>query len=161
MPTRVRLVDDGALIIPLPRDAFPDVRQPVTVAGLRLEPKNEFHVTLANAELRSTLRRALGGRGDAETRIAGWFDATDWSWRDTGERWLLRRADPDTPPAHSIVTLVDMPGVAAFRHRLARASGIELPEIPAHVTLYTAGDPGGIGLASHAQFLERRILRIG
>lgn len=150
----------GSLVIPLSASCFRDVRDPVTVAAIHLAPKSEFHVTVLNSVCANEVRRELRQRAIPESRLATHFEACDWTVRDTRERWLLRRAEPGEPVAHSIITLLDLPALNAFRRRLGNLCGLPLPDVPAHVTLYTAGDPRGIGLASEAQFAERRVRRM-
>jgi hypothetical protein len=55
------------------------------------------------------------------------------------------------------VQLLEMPALARFRAGVGELLGEELPEAPAHVTLYVAGDPIGIGIASTADFERLRL----
>ena len=147
----------GALLLPLPRTSFADVATGCTVDGIAFRPKTEFHLTLLGRGPAAAVRAALG-EDDAPLRAA--FAAQDWRLRRTGERWLLRDADADGAHArHSIIECLDAPALAAFRARVARLAGFALPSLPAHATLYTAGDHAGIGLPSDAVFAQRRVRR--
>jgi hypothetical protein len=58
------------------------------------------------------------------------------------------------------VQLLEMPALAAFRAGVGVLLGERLPVAPAHVTLYVAGDPIGIGIASAADFERLRLRRL-
>jgi hypothetical protein len=53
-----------------------------------------------------------------------------------------------------------MPAFARFRALVGARLGEALPETPAHVTLYVAGDPIGIGLRSQDDFARLRVRRL-
>jgi hypothetical protein len=142
----------GSLLLPLPVEAFETLPPSVDVDGLALERKSEFHVTL--------LDRALGARVQvAATRLPALFSGLDWRWRATGERWLLQEAQPQGC-GYSVVALLEMPAFADFRRGVGALLGEALPPAPAHVTLFVAGDPIGIGLASDAEFERLRLRRL-
>lgn len=154
------LFDTQSLVNPVEAGRFADVRGRLTAAGVELEAKTEFHVTVLNGACTSDVLHAMRERNMDEVRVAARFAACEWTWRDRGERWLLRHADPGKPLAHSVITLIDMPALNAFRRWLETEFGMALPWVPPHVMLYTAGDPQGIGLASEEQFVERRVMRL-
>jgi hypothetical protein len=145
----------GSLLLPLPADAFAPLPDQLGIDGIALARKGEFHVTL--------LDRALGARVQAageQAALPALFAALDWQWRRSGERWLLREAK-DGVLAHSLIELVEMPALGQFRRALARELGEPVAAAPAHVTLYTAGDPTGIGLASQEEFERLRVKKMG
>jgi hypothetical protein len=140
----------GALLLPLARTAFDELPASLRVDALRLARKTEFHVTLLDRDLVARAQMAS---------LPAAFEALDWSWRATGQRWLRREAKADGP-AHSVVELIDMPAFARFRALVGAGLGETLPEAPAHVTLYVAGDPIGIGLRSQQEFARLRVRRL-
>ena len=148
----------GSLLLPLPAAAFAALPASIEVDGIALARKPEFHLTL--------LDRALGARmhapkcgGAAAARLPALFAALDWHWRLGGERWLLLEARPEGP-VHSVIELVDVPAFARFRAAAGALLGETLPVAPAHVTLYVAGDPVGIGIDSNAAFARLRLRRL-
>ena len=143
----------ASLTLPLPADCFDDLAGCLEFDGLVLERKREFHVTLCNRALGARLQQ-LGG--EAALRLAQAFAAQDWRWRPSGERWLLREVQADGT-AHSVVELLDMPAFARFRAVAGALLGEALPDAPAHVTLYVAGNPIGIGIDSVAEFERLRL----
>lgn len=140
------------LILPVPPARWPPPAEPITVDGLELAPKPELHITLIGKALGRELRAALGHAADRV--VADAFDACDWQFTRSGRHLLLRKPlDASNAPrlAHSLIELVDLPAMASFHAALGHHLGRQLPIPPAHVTLYTAGRDGGIGVASCRQ----------
>jgi hypothetical protein len=148
----------GSLALPLPAAAFEGLSAELAIDGLQLQRKREFHVSLCNRALGARLQAPRAG-GPAAARLPALFAALDWSWRASGERWLLLEAK-QAGPAHSVVELLHMPAFARFRAQAGELLGEELPAAPAHVTLYVAGDPIGIGIDSQAAFERLRLRRL-
>ena len=152
--------DGGGLILPLAHDAHlrPDMPPRLCLDGQVLDRKTELHLTLLDRTRGTALRRRLG-----EARVRSLFESLDWSPQGTGRHALLHRARqrrPDKPAAWSVVERLDEPALAAFRERLAGASGMDLdPGVP-HVTLYVAGDPSGIGVPDAATWKARFVREV-
>jgi hypothetical protein len=151
-----------ALVLPLPDAAFSALPAHYVVEGLTLARKREFHLTLLSTATTRALAAALAALPRAAA--AGWrrdaFAAADWRWRLTGERWLVGRRGGGKPAAHSVIACVEQPAQAAFRAAVAALLGTALPAPFPHVTLFTHGDRGGIGLPDRATFEARRIRRL-
>lgn len=145
----------GTLVLPLPGSWLESLPPLLEVDGVVLGRKSEAHLTLLDRKAAAQVRRAC-----AEAVVRAAFLAQDWSMQATGERWLLRKDLPSGRTAHALITMVDAPGFAAFRAALGRACGVELPEAMAHVTLYVAGKPTGIGLPDVAAFHRLRVKRV-
>lgn len=130
----------------------------ITVDGLMLTRKHEFHLTLLD---RSEATRAAATISDQQ--LLGLISGLAWEAQALGLPWLIRDERRGGGWRHSVVQLVDLPALARFRSAIASACAHPLPAMPAHVTLYVAGDPAGIGLGSHARFeaLRQRQLVIG
>ena len=148
----------GSLLLPLPDAAALAPAPSLELDGLSLARKVEFHVTVLDRALGTRLRAPAPG-GAPSARLPALFAALDWSWRATGERWLLLEAKPEGPN-HSLVHLLEMPALARFRAQAGELLGEPLPQTPAHVTLYVAGDPVGIGIATAADFERLRLRRL-
>jgi hypothetical protein len=56
--------------------------------------------------------------------------------------------------------MLEMPAFAPYRVAVGELLGELLPEPPAHVTLYVAGDPVGIGIDSPSDFERLRLRRL-
>lgn len=132
--------------------------RPLTVNGIPLQPKCEFHLTLANSALVAEVARAVPG--DALAWLQAQWEAGDTRILGTGQYTLLHKR-PDRAPhrdgSWSLVETVIVPGQEAFLRRVERQLGRQLPRPPAHVTTHVAGRPQGIGLARPA--LLRRYIR--
>lgn len=150
-----------SLVWPLPDDVFAALAPERTVDGLLLRRKSEFHATLLDAAATARLAAALAAlpRSRAQHWRRGVL-ALDWRWRRSGECWLVARPAGDTPAAHSIVERIEQPAQHVFRRLAGTLLGDPLPAPLPHVTLYTHGDAGGIGLADEASFRERRVRRL-
>lgn len=141
---------DGGLTIPLPATWFKPSAITLDLDGVLLRIKDEFHVTLLDQADGSQILDVLD-----EAQVRTLFENDDWEISHTGNGVLIRKEKTDTGAAlvcHSLIELVKLPAMQRFRAKLANAAGIALPEAPPHVTLYTAGDPKGIGLP-HEQAL--------
>lgn len=147
----------GTVILPLPASAFPDVAGPLSCAGVELQPKSEFHVTVLDRDLASRLRDYTPRKDEPDASPAALFAGFDWRWARTGERWLLHK--PTGAGGHSLVELLSMPALQQFRLALGPLLRLELPRMPAHVTLYTAGSAVGIGLPDEDSFRRLRVAR--
>ena len=147
------------LILPLaPRDWAPP-RAGVLVEGQRFEPKSELHITLVGRRLMQALLqgdKALRRRRQRALREA--FQAQDWGWRRSGRlTWLQRRECERGGHADAIVEHIALPAMAPFHAGLGHLLGQALPLPPPHVTLYTRGLPGGIGLPDPATLERLRV----
>lgn len=146
----------GTLVLPLPGAAFADVCGQLRCAGLVLQAKREFHVTVLNR--RRAAAFLVPPMPDAEPLdLPRLFAALDWHWHRLGETWLLRRRGEDGRLLHSVIERLHMPALNQFREALQYLSRHELPPTPAHVTLFTAGSDRGIGLDSEADFARYRV----
>lgn len=147
---------EHTLVLPVPPHCWAPPSAPITVAGVRLAPKDELHVTLVGSRLGAELRRTLGAQRGAR-EVESIARRLDWSLTRTGGYLLLRRPFHDDQGrrqlAHSVIECLELPAMAAFHHALGGLLGRELPEPPAHVTLYVAGTKQGIGIP------DRRRLR--
>ncbi len=137
---------DGGLIVPLPAGWFSPPAPTIEVDATRFRVKPEFHVTVFNRVTGRRVQDAL-----PLERIRQLFESEDWTPARTGDGVMLRtrqRRDGRDVERMSLIELVELPGLNRFRAAIAAACGIDLPEVPPHVTLFTAGDSSGIGLAS-------------
>src|SRR6478736_4283095 len=148
----------GSLLLPLPEEHFELLEPVLAFDELRFARKREFHVTLLDRDTARRLR-SLETRGDVRPTMRELFEGEDWRWQPTGNKWLLRE-DKEEGTVHSIIELLDLPGLTRFRHNIGRTHAERLPPAPAHVTLYTAGDESGIGLADNAQFQKLRVRQL-
>ncbi len=151
--------DSGAVILPLPWSVAPDLAPRLSLPEIELVAKDELHLTLLSSADADRLDSATGGR-DAWRALLGAGDPD--AWRVTlGDAWWLLRADKAEGPAWSVVALADCPAFTRFRARAAQATRDAIAaDAPAHVTLYVAGDPRGIGLPSGAEFERCRVRRL-
>ena len=148
----------GTLVLPLAEEAFELLEPALEFDDLQFRRKREFHVTLLDRDTARRLR-SLETRGEVRPTMRELFEGEDWRWQPTGKKWLLREEKEDGT-VHSIIELIDMPGLTRFRHNVGRTHAERLSPMPAHVTLYVAGDDIGIGLESNAEFQQRRVRQL-
>ena len=138
---------NGRLLLPLPSAWLTPDATYLQWKGVRLTVKKKFHVTLLNQALATRLRNALG-----EREIKRLFIEQNWSISRTGDGALLRKdkiTRKGSTLCASVIEHVLLPSLTRFRESLAQATGLEVPGVPAHVTLFAGGDSRGIGLADH------------
>ncbi len=140
-------VEEGPLSARLPAE--------ITVDGLALARKHEFHVTLLDRTEAGWARQAIDD-GTLRALLA----REDWTARPQGPAWLIRDQRRGDGWRFSVVQLLDLPAHATFRRAIAEACGQPLPAMPPHITLYVAGDRNGIGLGSHERFLALRVCQV-
>lgn len=145
----------GSLLLPLAAADFPGLERRLCVDGIDLLRKSEFHVTVLDRELGAHAHEPAPG-GAPAARLPALFASLDWRWRRTGARWLLQETQAEAL-AHSVIELIEMPALNAFRRELAALLGEPVAPTPAHVSLYLAGTSEGIGLRSQAEFERLRL----
>ena len=104
-------------------------------------------MTLLNQARATRLRDVLG-----EREIKRLFNERNWSSSHTGDGALLRQdkiTSKGSTSCASVIEHITLPSLTRFRESLAQATGLEVPGVPAHVTLFAGGDSRGIGLADH------------
>ncbi|MBB1472592.1 hypothetical protein H5368_06075 [Luteimonas sp. MC1782] len=152
---------DGALLLPLEKRDLLAADMPLRLRldGLVLEQKHELHVTLLNHATASVVLDRLD-----PPAVADAFAAFDWRIIPTQRYALVHKTKDewDGPlQAWAVIEHLQMPAFAAFRDRLARASGLALDCGIPHVTLYVAGDPAGIGLPDLATWRACFVREVG
>jgi hypothetical protein len=145
----------GTLVLPLPACWLAGLPPLLEVDGVVLGRKSEAHLTLLDREAAARIREAC-----PDDEVQALFRAHDWTVLATGERWLLRKTLASGRIAHSLVAIVAAPGLSAFRRDLVAYCGVPLPEALAHVTLYVAGKPTGIGVPDVDAFARLRVRRL-
>lgn len=157
-PSAVPTVDAaGRVLLPLDPAPFAAGRRPRTIDGCRFEPKDEYHVTLVGSALGARICESRASRAALVRMLAGTV-RTDWRVLPRSECLLVRR--PAAPEVQAVVQLVAVPEAARLYALLDERLAEAVPRPPLHVTLYWAGDPRGIGLASRAALRERTVRRV-
>jgi hypothetical protein len=156
------LAPTGALILPIPVQVWAPPASPVQLDGVRFAPKSELHVTLLG---RDKLRRLYGESRLRRHAVRGAlreaFQDSDWSFARNGPCLRMQKLRKGGARIGSIIELVDLPGLAAFVERVRAKTGVDVPPGPAHVTLYTSGDPRGIGVPDEAALRELTLREVG
>lgn len=154
---------ERTLVLPVPVAAWAAPAAGVTLDGVALEPKRELHVTLVGGALGRELHSALApARLERASRDA--FQAQDWTFARSGRWLLLRKASGEAGKSdafHSVIECIGMPAMVRFHAALGVLLGRQLPAPPPHVTLFTAGKAGGIGVASLRQLRAYVVREVG
>jgi hypothetical protein len=143
---------EGALLLHLDAVDYVFAPELLTLPECTLARKREFHVTVLGRAAGAAITAAVS----ADRLAAAWHEH-DWRLKRTGVCRLLRRLQPaesgdrgiEAVTAWSVIETIELPAMNAFRLAVARLARTELPIAPPHVTLYVAGDPGGIGVPDH------------
>lgn len=149
----------GAVILPLPWSIAPPLPPRLVLPEATLTAKDELHLTLLSS-LEAAALDASRAAADAWRR---WHDADpiDPAKVALDGPWWLLRADKPEGTAWSVVAMARCAAFERFRARVAQAShGAIAADAPAHVTLFVAGDPRGIGLPSRAVFEAARVRQL-
>ena len=151
-----------SLILPIARGDWPPPDAPITIDGIRLQPKAELHVTLVGTALGEELLRSVA-RPRLHDTVARTLATHGTHPRRTGSLHLLRKPfaeDGRSGVAHSVIEHVRLPAMAPLHAALGRLLGRQLPVPPTHVTLYTAGDDRGIGVPSPTRLRALCVRRV-
>jgi hypothetical protein len=148
--------DGPTYLIPLDLEEWVVYGQAVRFRGQAFDAKREVHITVVNKDLGAKLEDLIRIDPKLESRIAQAIEEADWGssaarYRRASLHHVVKEKKPKDgqgEPLHaeSIVQQVEVPGLDAFYAALSAIVG-PLPDLPpTHVTLYTLGDPQGIGL---------------
>lgn len=157
-----RLDFTPSLILPIARGDWPPPDAPITIDGIRLQPKAELHVTLVGTSLGEELLRSVA-RPRLHDTVARVLAAHGTAPQRTGVLHLLRKPFDENGrrgTTHSVIEHVYLLAMAPLHAALGRLLGRQLPVPPPHVTLYTADDGRGIGVSSPARLralCDRRV----
>ncbi|MDX6768187.1 MAG: hypothetical protein SF051_01535 [Elusimicrobiota bacterium] len=132
------LIDEKGRSVLLPLPGADKLPATLTLGGETFARKAELHATIVGGRERhpvAALREAARG--------------AQLSVRPRGEYRLVRKE-----ARRSLIELADINGLDEFYARLEAALGAgrgSIPRPPGHVTLYTAGDPAGRGIALYTE----------
>lgn len=155
------------LLIPLRKKDFGLSEEKVQFRGQIFDPKDEVHITVVGRALGQELEEAietiprLKAKLTKAVKEAAWHKQ-DWSYKKKDEIYHVSREKEQANPrgevevihAESIILMIEAPGIQEFYLILSELLGKDLEVPPVHVTLYTYGDPFGIGLPTQAVFEE-------
>lgn len=147
----------GTLLLAIDPACWRAPRRGLHLDGVDFAPKAELHATIVGRALGARLRAATAADPALEARVDALRTALDWSWTRCSEWWLLRKAEGGATKA-AIVERIALPAMADFHAGLGALLAHTLPVPPPHVTLYTAGEPEGIGVPDAGTW-ERHVVR--
>lgn len=138
----------GYLIVQLDKDTYglPDTE--VSYRGQTFQPKEELHITIVSSEAAENVQETLEQQPQAVEQVKHSIEETDWSYRKRERFYHV----VEEPGVESIIQIVEVPGVEPFFDELSRITGKRLELPPTHVTLFTRGNPKGIGLPTQEVF---------
>jgi hypothetical protein len=132
--------------------------------GVEFAAKGEVHITVVNKELGRELEEWIDKQPSIEARIGRVIEETGWLQAECvyargglyhvakEKEGVDDQGNPVKLLAESIIQRVAVPGIDGFYAFLSAIAGRPLVAPPAHVTLYTLGDPRGISLADQRAF---------
>lgn len=150
----------GTLTIPLPKMQVSTLPDYVRREAKDFQAKADLHVTVVGFRLARKIKKAIKHTPELKEQLDKLVASTNWSFAPTSSFFQLRKTY-GTPPItgqpentrHSIVQMLNMPGLVTFYAKLGTLLGEKIDVPPAHLTLFTSGDPAGIGVASVSEFL--------
>lgn len=161
--TDIGLTDKQSLLIQLRREDFGLSEDKVRYGCLTFDPKTETHITVLGKSIGQDLARRSDDPAFKEclacaVKAAAW-QREGWSY-EKDRFYHVAKDKEETGPeggteqvhAESIIQTVRAPGIAEFYIELSKLLGQRLEVPPLHVTLYTLGDPEGIGLPNQEAF---------
>lgn len=143
--------DSGHLVAQLDKRAFGLEAEGVLYRGKHFQPKDELHITILSSGAAEKVKQHLERHPQDEDRIRRLINSAGWSYKKIGRFYHIQAE----PGVESLIQMVELPGLEQFFHELRSIVGADLPLPPTHVTLYTRGDPHGIGLPTRPVFEQR------
>lgn len=152
--------ETGALLLLLTREAIDLPNDIVAFRGKVFDPKDEVHITIVGRASGRRVKEAVDRDLAANSCLKRAIDETNWAYRIQGRMYHVRKekevkneqGDLDLVEAESIIVMAEVAGLQSFYERLDRMIEMNLELPPTHVTLYTRGDPLGIGLSNQEDF---------
>jgi HAD superfamily hydrolase (TIGR01662 family) len=124
------------------------IARPVRYRGEVFQPKSELHITILSQGTAEKTRQYLQSDTDGEQKIRSLIASSEWAYRQQDKYFYVK----DEAGNESIIQMATVPGLEQFLRQMERLSGESLEWPPTHVTLYTRGDPKGIGLPDQLTF---------
>lgn len=150
--------DDGEAFLLLQLD-MEEYRFPKTLViyeGEVYQPKDELHITVLSQGAAKKVQEYLDANPGTRGKVEELIRRTEWSYEKIPRFYHVRKNSNE----NSLIQLVRVPGLPAFYAELSDLVGKQLEQPPTHVTIYTRGNPEGIGLPNHEVFealVTRRI----
>lgn len=122
----------------------------VDVAGCRLQKKSEFHITLMCAKrvadlIDSTRKQEL--QTELVERFLRYIEKAPLvEFTLTNDFYFVERDERKT-----LVIMTKVPGLKRFFEELRAEYGVDIPDQPTHITLYTLQEDAGIGIFSEKE----------
>jgi hypothetical protein len=141
----------------------------ITVRGQSFLPKSEFHITIIGRDLGQKIKEKISHDHEKKDLFLQYISETDWCYEVTNDIYLFEKEkevsgnDQKKKSIHteSIVQMVKVPSLESFYQKIELMTGISIPPRPVHITLYTHGDPEGIGVNNQIEFNEVYKAKIG
>jgi len=152
--------ETGRFLLQLSKEDVGLRDEPLTFQGKTFWPKEELHITVIGGALAEKLARCIQADPTLEMEVRQIIVATAWHYRLEDEWYHVVRereivGKNGKEEAESIVRMASVPPLPGFYRRLQELIGVEIPERPAHVTLYTWNDARGIGIPTWDLFDKR------
>ena len=142
-PEGITFNDDNSVLLPLPTEAFDMTSLNEYAESQGMEAKPEYNMTVIGRrkaeELVESFAAYPGGPDAARDFLQHLATETDWSFRQTAERYHLAKDYPEYggERRESLVQMTEMPGLATFYQRLNEAFGTNLAVPVPHITTHS------------------------
>jgi hypothetical protein len=142
--------ENGFFILQLSKAEVGLGDEPVTYQGKTFQPKDEVHITIFGSKLSGELADAMDQDLFLRPQLQAAIEETIWTYELHDEWYHVVDGEEET-----IIRMAGVPLLSRFYHRVSTLAGVEIPERPTHVTLYTYNNEEGIGVATEEEFRAR------
>ena len=139
--------ENGFFILQLSKDDVGLGDEPVTYQGKTFQPKDEVHITIFGSRLSEALAEAMAEDPALGNQLEALIATTVWSYQLHDEWYHVVDGEEET-----IIRMAGVPPLPHFYREVETLAGVEIPERPTHVTLYTYNNQEGIGIATEEEF---------
>ena len=140
--------ENCTLLLPIPVDSVDWQQLDQKAHEHGFARKNELHVTIVGFKNGREIKERIQGQEDLKVQLNELLKTISWDYVLRDEVYEVSKTYPNGDVRSTYVQLVSLEGIKEFYQKLSQLLGKNFAVPPMHITLYTKGNPMGIGIDS-------------